>query len=53
MDEPTAFECDAFSVDKKDVCRLLKSGKIRRVNKGTAGFCPKSKFTRTQSVGPD
>jgi len=35
-------ECDAFSVDKRDVCRLKKSGRLRRVNKGTAGFCPKS-----------
>ena len=35
----------------RHICRLKKSGRLRRVNKGTAGFCPKSKFTRT-SLNP-
>ena len=39
------LQCDAFSVDKRHRCRLQKAGKIRKVNKGTAGFCPKSKLT--------
>ena len=41
-----SLQCDAFSVDKRHRCRLQKAGKIRKVNKGTAGFCPKSKFLR-------
>ena len=39
-------ECDAFSVDKRHNCRLQKSGELRRVNKGIAGFCPKSKSVK-------